>query len=225
MKSERPDNQNLKKARIINLDTKPEESVECLFNPNQYTLTKNNQWQPERTMGKDLALPKFLSGSAMTLVMTLFFDSFEKGKDVREYTDKLLKLTYVNPRLTNQKNKKGRPPRVMFRWGEMWGFKAVISQMTQRFTLFLENGMPVRATVDITFQQVEQQGVPRPQNPTSYSESGWRLRMVRVGERLDWIAYEEYGDPTLWRFIADANELSNPLVLTPGRQLIIPPLQ
>ena len=44
------------------------------------------------------------------------------------------------------------------------------------------------------------------------------------GERLDEVAAEQYGDPSLWRLIAVANNLPNPLQLT-GRQLLqLPPL-
>ncbi|MCD6553661.1 MAG: peptidoglycan-binding protein [Thermodesulfobacteriota bacterium] len=212
----------LVKAYITNLDAGGER-IECLFNPSEYTFTKSNRWEAVKIMGGDVPMPKFTGGGAMTLKMQLFFDTYEKGTDVRKYTDKLLKLMSVDPNLKNAKTKKGRPPRCMFNWGQMWSFKAIITQMSQKFTLFLEDGTPVRATVDVTFQQVEQEGTYPPQNPTSGGGPARKHRLVRPGDRIDWIAYEEYGDSSLWRLIADENDLENPLQLTPGQVLVIVP--
>ncbi len=209
------------KACITNLETG--EQIECLFNPTEYAFAKSNQWEPVKILGDNVPLPKFVSGGAMTLRMTLFFDTTEQGTDVRQHTEKLLKLMQVDPKLRNNKSKKGRPPRCMFSWGRVWGFKAIISEMSQRFTYFKDDGTPLRATVDVTFTQVESQGTYPPQNPTTEGEPGQRTRIVRPGDRLDWLAYEEYGDPTLWRLIAEANDLDNPLELIPGQRLIIVP--
>ncbi len=211
----------LEKAYITNLETN--EQIPCLFNPTEYTISKSNRWDSVKVMGDDVPMPKFISGDAMKLTMTLFFDTYEEKKDVREYTDKLFKLMSVDPKLRNKKNKKGRPPRCMFNWGKKWGFKAIITQMKQRYTLFLEDGTPVRATVDVTFQQVEKEGTYPAQNPTTQGDIDQSVRVVKPGDRLDLIAYEEYGDPTLWKHIAEANDIADPLEIEPGQQLVIVP--
>ncbi|MFN9943602.1 MAG: LysM peptidoglycan-binding domain-containing protein, partial [bacterium] len=51
------------------------------------------------------------------------------------------------------------------------------------------------------------------------------VRIVRRGETLSSIANEEYGDPALWRIIANENNLINPRALTAGLVLTIPPLR
>ena len=70
-----------------------------------------------------------------------FADQLKAGgtpKDVRkEYTDKIWKLMIVDPKLVDAKNKKGRPPKVIFQWGQTWLFKAVIASITQKFTMFI----------------------------------------------------------------------------------------
>ena len=45
---------------------------------------------------------------------------------------------------------------------------------------------------------------------------------VVEGDTLALIAYREYGDPTLWRRIADANRMSRVRRLTPGAALLVP---
>jgi nucleoid-associated protein YgaU len=47
---------------------------------------------------------------------------------------------------------------------------------------------------------------------------------VHEGQSLDWIAYQEYGNPSCWRHIAEINDLDDPLNLQPGQVLKIVPL-
>jgi hypothetical protein len=213
----------LVKAVIYNLDTN--DSVECMFNPKEYTFTKQNSWKFTDQKGKNLPEPEFQSGQPTSFKIQLFFDTFEKGDDVRsKYTNKIWALTRVVEKTKDRKTKKGRPPLCQFQWGSAWSFKAVVTNISQRFTLFRSNGTPVRATLDVTFQQVEDEKAFPFQNPTSGGGEGRKLRVVKEGDRMDWIATTEYGDPTLWRLIAEENSLENPLMLEPGQALAIPPL-
>ena len=213
---------DLAPATVTNLET--QESVECMFRPKEYTFSKANNWNFATTKGKNVPQLEFKGGDAATLTMDLFFDTYEKGTDVRtRYTNKLWGFMKINTAKMNQKTGKSEPPKVEFRWGAAWSFKAVITKMTQRFTLFLPDGTPVRATVNVVFQQAEDTGQYPFQNPTSHGLAGHKLRTVREGDMIDYIAFEEYGVPTLWRRIADANHIDDPLRLTPGQVLVIPP--
>jgi nucleoid-associated protein YgaU len=206
-------------------DTVSGDEVRCLFRPKEYSFSKQNNWARGLVKGKNVPQLEFSGGNAATLNMELFFDTYEKGEDVRaQYTNKLWSMMKINEGNVNDKTKKSEPPKVIFRWGAAWSFKAVITQMTQRFTLFLPNGTPVRATVTVAFQQAEDEGSYPFQNPTSHALAGHKLRVVRQGDRLDWIAFEEYGDATAWRHVADANDLADPLNLEPGQVLLVPPL-
>jgi nucleoid-associated protein YgaU len=146
-----------------------------------------------------------------------------QAKDVRkEYTDKLWKLMTVDEKLKDKKNKKGRPPTVRFQWGSAWSFNAVVTSLSQKFTLFLSDGTPVRATVTVTFQQIKDETQLAAQNPTSGGVGGERLWTVAEGDTLAWIAYKEYGDTSRWRTIADLNRLNDVRSLTPGTVLVLP---
>ena len=211
----------LSKAIITNLDTG--EVIECMFRPKEYTFTKSNNWKEVSEMGSNVPKVQFRGGSAETLSLDLFFDTYESGVDVREaYTSRIWKLMKVDPG-TVEKDYKGNPPLCEFRWGVMWSFKAVITSITQTFTLFLGNGIPVRAKLKVAFLQAEEIDKYPNQNPTTTSVPGYKTRRAKQAETLDWIAHDEYGDATLWRFLADANDLEDPLRLEAGRLLAIPP--
>lgn len=220
------------KAYIYNED-KSQKVVDCLFNPTEYSFTKSNSWAPGNILGRDLPLVNFQGGGSTSLNVSLLFDTLtlpppggDQSKhpaDVRDYTEKVFNLMQVDPSLKDSQSQTGRPPRVSFRWGTAWTFKAVITSITQRFTLFTSDGKPVRATLDVTFQQVEQEGTYPPQNPTSGGEAQ-KVHIVGPRETIDGIAFVEYGDSRHWRLIADHNRLDNPMRLHPGQKLAIPPL-
>jgi len=140
----------------------------------------------------------------------------------KAYTGAIWEMMKVDPALSNHKSKKGRPPVVIFQWGSTWTFKAVITSIRERFTLFLSNGTPVRSTLDVTFQQIQDEKWYPSTNPTSGGVGGERIWTVNEGDTLAWIAYKEYGDPNLWRLIADANKLTRVRQLMPGITLEIP---
>jgi len=204
------------KAQIRNLETS--EIVDCMFRPKELSMSKNNTWNEKDVKEGDLPILEFGGGKPAELKMQLFFDTYEKGEDVRNYTDKVWKLMDVS-------NDKKRPPRCQFTWGIYLSFKAVIYSLSQQYTLFLPNGMPVRSTLDVSFRQSVDEKKRPSQNPTTVCKPGYRTRQVRQGETLDLIAFEEYGDPNRWRFLADINKLDDPLSLPDGTLLAIAPIE
>jgi len=213
----------LTKASITNADFQSEK-IDCLFNPTEYVIARTNSWKERTATGKETPALTFSGGGARTLTMDLFFDVFEQdGGDVRTIVDKLWKLMTIDSRLKNTTTQQGRPPLVIFQWGPNWSFKAAITNLSVRYTLFRDDGTPVRATASVTFQEWDEnvQG----QNPTSLSrEPGRKRREVRPNDTLALIAYEEYGDATKWRLLADENSIEDPLNLQPGSVLAIPPM-
>lgn len=219
---------SLQHAQIQRVDP-PGEPIRCMFNPKEYSFAKQNTWTEGRARGANVPHLDFGGGRPATLQMQLFFDTYAAAeepamaRDVRkEYTDAIWELMLVDKALTDTKTRKSRPPVVHFQWGLAWSFDAVITSITQRFTLFTPAGVPVRATLDVTFQQVKDQKLYPSQNPTSGGMGGGRLWTVREGDTLAGIAFAEYGDPTRWRPIAAVNGLTRVRHLPSGSVLEIP---
>jgi len=214
----------MEKATITNIDTK--EEIKCLFNPTEYTVSKANSWQPKSVVGKNVPLVTFTGGGQRSMNVELFFDVYEeKGGNVSTYIDKLWKLTMIEESVKNQKTNRSRPPLVLFAWGTHWEFKAAITNLSVRYTLFKQDGTPVRAVATLTLQEASDAAEKKKQNPTSHALPGYRLREVRPKDTLALIAYEEYRDGNCWRHIADANNIDDPNAITPGQVLLIPPLE
>jgi hypothetical protein len=196
-------------------------SVACMFNPFEYTVSKSNSYQEESTNPSDVPTFEFSRAGPQTLRLSLTFDTYEADEDVSLETNKLWKLMESKTLKKGNENVKISPPEVAFHWG-VFHFVAVITNMTQRFTLFKHDGTPVRAKVDVTFTQHKDLNDYPNQNPTSGGGNVERVWRVVAGDRLDTIAYQVYGDATKWRLIAEHNQIVDPLRLRGGQQLTIP---
>jgi hypothetical protein len=192
------------------------------FNPAEYTLDKKAQIAEIAIPGIDAPIQQFVRGQTERLTLDLFFDVTTDGgmgetsKDVTDLTKSVYQLVKIQPRTH-------APPRVRFTWGQGLSFKAIVESVQQKVTLFNPLGVPLRATLSVVFREyktLEEQVAELNLQSADHS----RTRVVQRGDRLDRIASDEYGDPTAWRVIADANRIVDPLHLTPGATLTLPPL-
>ena len=221
----------LVKAFLTRKD-KPELIVPFLFNPDEFSVEKTNQFREVDNPGLPSSTFQFVKGGARTLTMDLFFDTYEEKKDVRIFTDRITgwdsgsmfsKLPDIAKGLMDIDSDLHAPPVCLFIWGA-YIFPCIIERVTKRFTMFLPEGIPVRATLNVALKECKE--VITQLRETSRSSAD-RTKMWRVkqGESLWFIAAKEYGNPALWRPIAEANKIDNPRVLKPGMELIIPPLE
>ena len=210
----------LVKASITNLDDSSQ-NIEFMFNPTGYSLSKSNSWEPVKVVGMNVPRREFTSGGPTALSLELFFDTYEAGTDVRDYTNKVFNLAKISSKTVDKETGRGRPPKCMFSWGKTFNFPAVVTSVSVNFTLFLSDGTPVRAKVSVSLEEAEDEEQQSPQNPTTQGTLGHKVYTVEPGDTIDRIAYSEYGNPSLWRSIADANDLDNPMDLRPGQILAI----
>lgn len=208
-------------AQLINLSTN--EIVHFMFNPNEYTISKSNSWEKKSKKGSNVPSVSFKQGGTKTLKLQIFFDTFmdETRTDVRKYTDTIWKMMAVDPNKEDSSTKKSEPPQVAFKWGNLY-FKAVITQMSQKFTLFLDTGVPVRSTIDLTLEQVEDPYEFRPQPVPSQPTDTRKAIISQLKQRLDQIANDELGSPSKYRDIAAASNVDDPRKIPPGTQLTVP---
>ncbi len=195
--------------------TGPSHSITALFNPKEYTISKSVPWNPHASSGLDAPEMQFTTGQGETLALELFFDTYEDKSNVRAHTDKLHTLALIDATLH-------RPPMVMVSWGQLT-FQGVVESLNHRFTMFLEDGTPVRATCTLSLREAKtahEQAERKKQQSPDHA----KLHAIRRGETLQSIAAAEYEDPAEWRRIADANGIDDPFRLDPGRKLVIPPI-
>jgi hypothetical protein len=214
----------LEHASLTNIETG--ERFEVLFNPAEYSLSKEIVFAQAAVPGRASPLLQFVHGNTRTLDMELFFDTWEAhnraggpavaaGTDVRELTQKVTGLMSLDP-------KTQAPPGVLFAWGSLT-FTGVLVRANERFTMFLESGIPVRAQMQVSFnewQPADEQ--PRETGPQTAAFT--HRHVVGQAQTLSSIAAAIYGDPAKWRPIAIASDLPDPRRLPAGLVLDVPRL-
>ncbi len=226
----------LEKAKLIVEKESGEETLSVQFNPAEYNLSENVNYSEKNIPGFPGPITQFISGAAASLSLSLTFDTHDTPEDgVRViYTNKAVTevtaheptdvslLTRKVAALVNIDGSLHRPPIVTFAWGAI-SFKGVVTDIKQTFTMFMPDGMPVRARVELTLKAVIDVANKKKESPFE-SPDRTKYRTVHQGEHLWNFAVQEYGDAELWRVIARENGLMNPLDLSSGQIIKLPAL-
>lgn len=197
-------------------------SIPVLFNPEEYTVNRDNNFAQMAIPGLRAPLLQFVNGNMQTLEMELLVDSYEAhsgyteaGADVRELTGQIVGLMDIDPSTH-------APPVLLFTWGSLT-FTCVLARASQRFIMFRPDGVPVRARLQVTFNEftnAELEAKETKRETADYSH----VYTVGEGETLAGIAAGVYQDARLWRPIAINNGIDDPRQLTVGERLLIPRL-
>ena len=226
----------LEKMSITNLRTK--KKIYVLYNPESYQQSRQVSYAANGGFATNMPVAQFTGGASEQLSFQLFFDSMSAGAevggsaidkalftansllpsagkqiDVREYTEKIYTLMLIDPSLHV-------PPKLKLEWNSLQ-FTGFLIACTQRFTRFNESGMPVRATLDCTFQEYVEASKIASLKPNE-SPDTTKYRVVHQGDSLGALAAKEYGQAGNWRQIAQANGIDNPRKLRSGDMLALP---
>lgn len=187
----------------------------------------------------------YTGGGKTELTLDLLFDLGVGGSsvstdDVRDLTRPLVELAQAAP----AENGYSEPPVVRFVWGKSWNIPGVVAAVSERLEQFTSEGTAQRSWLRMRFLRIaETPDTATPpaefENPETPLEldippEDLTVHEVMAGgpsepegggsnERLDEIANRVYGDSRFWRLIANFNQLENPLELSAGRLLRLPP--
>ncbi|HKD97230.1 MAG TPA: LysM peptidoglycan-binding domain-containing protein [Micromonosporaceae bacterium] len=196
--------------------------IKFQFNPKELSLTKNAKWNRNaQRNAKKSAPPQFTGSDPSKLSIEMFLDATETmGDQVVKTVEQLFNLCV--PTEQSRSQGKGSPPWVVFKWGGMTSFTAFVSSVTAKYTLFTPGGTAVRAICTVNLEEIagEQGG----QNPTSGALAANDSHILIEGDTLQSIAFKTYGDAGLWREIARANEIDDPMRVRPGQRVLVPSL-
>lgn len=222
-------------------DPKPE-AIPVQYNPTELTFDKSVQLAEVSIPGLNSPLQQFVRGQAEKLTLDLFFDTTDQGMaegaaSVTEWTDKIYSLVKIVPTLH-------APPICVLIWSDHFpgdsigssiavemksqsrhGFQCLVESVRQKFTLFSQDGIPLRATLTVSLreyktldQQLKELKLSSPDRTHSH--------VIQEGDALWRLAAQYYHRPGDWRAIADAknNHIEDPRRLVVGRLLEVPPL-
>ncbi len=228
------------------------ERLSCLLNPESIVLRRQAGVRPRRSVsgiltGGGLADDQLLytGGGKTELELDLLFDVSLAGssmvtEDVRELTAPLWRLSEN----TVGENGYRRPPLARFVWGKAWNIPGIVVAVAEKLEYFTAQGIPRRSWLRMRFLRAEErastpgsaasrspslESIPLDQNliqryRVSGGGSGESEVRLSSAERLDEIADRYYGDPSLWRLLADFNGIDDPTHIPDGLSLKVLPL-
>lgn len=200
-------------------------TIVAMFNPSKLTISRSVSWPSQTAAKRDTPESQFVGGEPATLAVDLLFDTYDTPSVAKEsvktkYIDKLVQLTTVAGH-----GEQHRPPVCRLSWGDQYVFfQGVLQQIETQYTMFIESGLPVRATNRCSFKQWISNSQDLVQQNLMSSDLT-KVWVVKGRDTLPAIAAAEYGDARQWRAIAEANDIDDPLMLVPGTRLVLPPRQ
>jgi LysM repeat protein len=214
----------MEKAVITNTVTGSK--IPVMFNPEEYTVNREINYAQTAIPGLSAPVLQFVNGNMQTLEMELFLDSYEEHRvgntvinsaqsDVRAMTGQITGLMDIDPTTH-------APPVLLFTWASL-SFTCVLARASQRFIMFLPDGTPVRARMQVVFNQFSNVDLEAKEVKRETADFT-KTYLVNQGETLAGIAAASYGDPALWRVIALANNIDRPRPLAAGQELVLPNL-
>jgi LysM repeat protein len=186
------------------------------FNPTDYKLSKANTFAEITIPGLETPPIQYVRGGSESLTVQALVDTSDTLENVRtSYVDAVRNLMRPDSR-------EHAPPIVRFVWDEAV-FTGVLEKLDVNYVLFRQDGVPLRAQLDITlkeFRPAAQQVMDPPRSSPSVEKS----YVVRRGDTLSSISAAVYRRPDAWRELARANGITDPRDLRPGRVLTVPRL-
>ena len=128
--------------------------VTAMFNPKEVSIDKSVPWTKSPVSKGDRPSLEFSSAEGRVMSFELMFDGYETATNVHTaFVDNLMKLAYVQD--PNGPEDKKRPPKVAVKWGEgkLPEFQGVIESVSTKYTLFLPDGTPVRASCRVSVRE------------------------------------------------------------------------
>ena len=216
---------------ILKADDKSE-LFKCRFNPPEYATKRTNCFKAQGGVAAQ-ADNTFTSSNPEDFNFDILLDMMFQSEgtpnsssaggsgadplDIRPMVQKLSKCMDI---VKKDGTERGEPPICVLQWGSGLEFVGQMSSLEVKYTLFSSAGTPIRGNAKVSFKHKLEPS--QAQNPTSHAIPGYKRRIVKPGETLAYLAYQEYGSAGEWRRLADANRLIDPLELHAGMRLDVP---
>lgn len=199
-------------------------TIDFYLNPKSIQIIKSVTLEEPKTEGNNTEVRWTVTNPIQLKLGEMWFDTYDSRESVRKkFIDKL-------ETLLDYDEKTHHPPCIRLVWGDFTQetdkseeYQFYVEKLTVDYQMFLPSGKPVRAKVQMELKQILELKA-KAAAAAKQSPDHAKLYTVKRGDTLQGIAHEEYHDPREWRRIADTNELDDPMGITPGMKLLVPPI-
>lgn len=140
----------LEKATLV-CEKKEAPDIKFMFNPTELKFSRQLNYNPSEGARTKEGLNKvnFANPAPCTLsISNIIIDTYEKGGSVTPHIKKFLKSVRFVQGLQ-------RPPIYIFTWGDYKHLRCFVQSLDYSLTMFLPDGTPVRAKVNLTLKEID----------------------------------------------------------------------
>lgn len=201
-------------------------SFEAMFNPSSYSQNFAIEWKRKQGLNDSGAELEYLYSGPSELKLNLILDGtgvdtiglFTLGSQtVSERVQEFMDVAYTYQGSLHE------PAYLLAEWGEL-SFPCRLSSVDITYTAFDRDGTPLRAELDVTLLS-DDESSKRAKKDGKTSPDLTHARTVRSGDTLPLLVKEIYGSADSYLDVARFNQLDNFRSLTPGQQILFPPLE
>ncbi|MFV0436033.1 MAG: LysM peptidoglycan-binding domain-containing protein [Desulfopila sp.] len=199
------------------------DSCEALINPESYTLEYKVKTAEGQGQGTSGAQAKFEYTMPEELSFEFLFDNTGIIDGKPNSDGVFAEVDHFRKMLTQYQGSSHEPYHLKLIWGNLV-FKGRAIQLAITYKLFNPDGQPIRAVAKARFKgSIEEKKRAARENRSSPDLT--HRRTVVSGDTLPLMCYRIYGDPQYYLAVARVNQLGNFRSLTPGMELLFPPLE
>lgn len=220
----------LEKLKISSRKTA--ESFQVMFNPDSFSMKHENVFQKLQGINTSGRKAEYIHSRSEKLALKLTID----GTGVSDYGAMTL-VGRGNGSVSDQIKKfldlcfhmdgalhESKPLKIQWGDGPLQNFECRLESVDISYTSFQKSGTPLRAelaTVFVEDQDPDKRVKLEGKNSPDLSHS----RVIRAGDTLPLLCKEIYGSAEHYLRVARVNNLDDFRNLTPGQELLFPPIQ
>lgn len=202
-----------------------EAPFEAMFNPASLSQSYAISWESKQGVGTSGAQLSYAHSKPRELTLTLVVDGTgvesigilaPMRKSVKDRVKTLLDVAYRYNGSIHE------PNYLLVEWGSLV-FSCRLSSVEVKYTAFERDGTPLRAELQVTLIS-DKANKARAKEEGKTSPDLTHSRIVRSGDTLPLLTKDIYGSSQSYLDVARWNRLDNFRSLTPGQQILFPPL-
>ena len=222
--------EKLEKLKIIafeNTQRQPgqqKDTFVAMFNPASYSQVCSIPWRPKDALNSSQPELDYVGSLSNALTLNLLLDGTgvdpdAEGGEKLTVKERVQKFFHVTLKFQGEIHE---PYYLIVEWGALQ-FRCRLSKVTVKYTSFDRQGNPLRAELTVEFLS-DKSAERRSKEEKPASPDLTHSRIIRNGDTLPLLTREMYGSPDRYLDVARYNGLDDFRRLTPGQELLFPPI-
>ena len=191
----------------------------AMFNPEKFSVSNQIEYAYDYAIGSTGSQQRFDRISPRSFSFEFLIDGTGASGEKRDVTADLKLFKYTVGYIGDTH----RPTFLVINWGTFIA-RCILKSLTVNYNLFNALGMPLRATINASFEEYITPELEQLQNFLS-SPDVTHTRTITANDRLDLMSYNIYKDPKYYMELARVNKLNNFRNLKTGDTLAFPPVE